>query len=66
MADTTWDRLAWAHAARDSITGRSTAAVQAVEAGWPVKAVALAVGVSTTTIYRWLSDARLDFNLEGD
>lgn len=65
MADA-WDCLAWAHAARDSITGRSTAAVQAVEAGWPVKAVALAVGVSTTTIYRWLSDARLDFNLEGD
>lgn len=65
MADA-WDRLAWARAARDSITGRSTAAVQAVEAGWPVKAVALAVEVSTTTIYRWLADARLDFNLEED
>lgn len=60
MADV-WDRLAWAHAARDSITGRATAAVQAVEAGWPVKAVALAVEVSTTTVYRWLADAEHDF-----
>lgn len=56
-----WDALARAREGRDSITARATFAVQAVEAGWPVKAVAMAVGVSTTTIYRWLRDSEADF-----
>lgn len=52
-----WEWLVLARQWRDSMRGRRVMAVKAVAAGWPVKAVAMAVEVTPTTVYRWLSDA---------
>lgn len=52
-AVTPWDALVQAHDARDSLRHRQDAALAALALGWPAKAVALAVEVTPTTIYRW-------------
>lgn len=52
-----WEWLVLAHQWRDSMRGRRVMAVKAVAAGWPVKAVAMAVEVAPTTVHRWINAA---------
>lgn len=52
-----WEWLVLARQWRDSMKGRRVMAVKAVEAGWPVKAVAMAVEVAPTTVHRWINAA---------